>query len=256
MDIAVSQVGVAIDRVPIIAGVDLTVRPGEFVGIIGPNGSGKSTLLRTLYRALRPSAGVVTMASEDVWAGSARAAARRTAVVAQETPSDFDFSVTEVVLMGRTPHKGMLSGDSLADWDIAATALERVGLIDKATRVYASLSGGEKQRVLLARALAQQTEVMVLDEPTNHLDIRAQLDLLELVRDLGLTTIAALHDLNLAAAYCDRLLVMSSGSLIATGETADVLTPELLATVFGVRAIPGVHPITGRLHLTFGPLRS
>ena len=254
MDIAVAGVGVAIDGTPIIAGVDLTVRPGEFVGIVGPNGSGKSTLLRTIYRALRPSAGVVTMAGEDVWRTGAPAAARRTALVAQETPSDFDFSVTEVVLMGRTPHKGLLSGDTLADWDIVATALGRVGLLDKATRVYASLSGGEKQRVLLARALAQQTDVLILDEPTNHLDIRAQLDLLELVRELGLTTVAALHDLNLAAGYCDRLVVMADGSLVACGPTAAGLTPELLARVFGVQAVPGTHPVTGRLHLAFGPL--
>ena len=254
MQIDVSRVGVTIDQVPIVEDVCLAVQPGEFTGIIGPNGSGKSTLLRTIYRALRPVTGTVRMGDEDVWRSSARASARRTAVVAQETPSDFDFSVTEVVLMGRTPHKGMLEGDTPEDWDIVASALERVGLIDKATRVYASLSGGEKQRVLLARALAQQSEVMILDEPTNHLDIRAQLDLLELVRELGLTTIAALHDLNLAAAYCDRLFVMSAGRLIATGETADVLTPDLLATVFGVRAIPGVHPMTGRLHLTFGPI--
>lgn len=256
MNIEVSRVGVTIDQQSIVQDVSLNVRPGEFAGVIGPNGSGKSTLLRTVYRALRPVAGFVEMGSQDVWRMSARTSARRTAVVAQETPSDFDFSVTEVVLMGRTPHKGMLDGDSPEDWDIVASSLERVGLIDKATRIYASLSGGEKQRVLLARALAQQSEVLILDEPTNHLDIRAQLDLLELVRDLGLTTIAALHDLNLAAAYCDRLFVMSSGRLIATGETADVLTPELLANVFGVRAIPGVHPITGRLHLTFGPLAS
>ena len=256
MHIEVSRVAVTIDQQSIVEDVSLDVQPGEFTGIIGPNGSGKSTLLRTIYRALRPVAGVVEMGSQDVWRQSARDSARRTAVVAQETPSDFDFSVTEVVLMGRMPHKGMLDGDSPEDWDIVASALGRVGLIDKATRVYASLSGGEKQRVLLARALAQQSQVLILDEPTNHLDIRAQLDLLELVRELGLTTIAALHDLNLAAAYCDRLFVMSAGRLIATGETIDVLTPDLLATVFGVRAIPGVHPLTGRLHLTFGSLAS
>jgi iron complex transport system ATP-binding protein len=254
MRVAIGDVSVTIDGLSILTGIDMTVEPSEMVGVIGPNGSGKSTLLRTIYRALRPSAGAVHLGPDDVWRLSARESARRTAVVAQETPSDFDFSVLEVVFMGRTPHKGLLAGDSDDDWEIVARALERVGMLDKATRIFATLSGGEKQRVLLARALAQESQVLVLDEPTNHLDIKAQIELLELVRGLGVTTLAALHDLNLAATYCDRLYLMRGGTVVAAGPVADVLTPRLLADVFGVAAHCGIHPVTGCVQLAFSPL--
>lgn len=256
LPITVGDVSVVLDEVPIVAGIDMRVDPGEMVGIIGPNGSGKSTLLRTVYRALRPAAGAVLLGPDDVWRLSAKESARRTAVVAQETPSDFDFSVLEVVFMGRTPHKSLLAGDSDQDWEIVADALAKVDMLDKATRIYATLSGGEKQRVLLARALAQESRILILDEPTNHLDIRAQIDLLELVRSLGVTTLAALHDLNLAASYCDRLYMMQAGQVVAAGPVQEVLTPDLLATVFGIGAHCGVHPVTGQVHIAFAPLRS
>lgn len=254
MRVSIAGLEVSIDNVRIVDGIDLKVEPGEMVGIIGPNGSGKSTLLRTIYRALKPTGGVVHLGDEDVWRISSKESAKRTAVVTQETPSDFDFSVLEVVFMGRTPHKGVLGGDTDDDWDIVAAALEQVGMLDKAARIYATLSGGEKQRVLLARALAQQSQVLVLDEPTNHLDIKAQLELLELVRGLHVTTIAALHDLNLAATYCDRLYAVKNGRVVAAGPVAAVLTPPFMADVFGVNAHCGIHPVTGRFHLAFSPL--
>lgn len=254
MRIAIGGVGVQIEGIPIVTGVNLSVESGEMVGVIGPNGSGKSTILRTIYRALKPVTGAVSLDDDDVWRLSSTESARRTAVVAQETPSDFDFSVLDVVFMGRTPHKGLLESDSADDWEIVADALDTVGMIDKARRIYATLSGGEKQRVLLARALAQQSKVLVLDEPTNHLDIRAQLELLELVRGLDLTVIAALHDLNLAAAYCDRLYVMKRGTVVAGGPIRDVLTPDLIEQVFEVRAYCGVHRDTGRFSVNYLPL--
>jgi iron complex transport system ATP-binding protein len=250
----VEAVGVSIDDTRIVEAVSLEVSPGEVLGVVGPNGSGKSTLLRTVYRALRPSAGVVWVDRVDLWKMPVRKAAQRIAAVTQEATSDFDFSVREIVEMGRSPHKGLLDGDTTDDHTIVEHSLEQVGMAHLAGRVFATLSGGEKQRVLLARALAQQPEILVLDEPTNHLDVRAQFDLLELVNSLRITTIAALHELNLAARYCDRIVVLERGRLVTIGPIDEVLTPELIADVFGVHAHCGVHPVTGRLLLALSPL--
>ncbi|MGH2943781.1 MAG: ABC transporter ATP-binding protein, partial [Solirubrobacteraceae bacterium] len=218
---------------------------------IGPNGSGKSTLLRTIYRVLRPSAGAVLMAGEDAWRLPAREVARRCAVVAQEAPAEFDFSVQEVVLMGHGPHKRALDRDGEPDHRLVHEALRQVGMAHMAGRDFATLSGGERQRVLVARALAQQAPILLLDEPTNHLDVRATLDLLELVRALRLTTLCVLHDLNHAAAYCQRLYLLRDGSIIADGTPDEVLTRPLLHDVFGVEADRVSHPVTGRMQLMF-----
>jgi iron complex transport system ATP-binding protein len=212
-------------------------------------------LLRAIYRALKPSAGAVMLGGEDLWRSlSARQSAQRTAVVAQEAPPEFDFSVYEVVAMGRSPHKRVLEREDSRDHQIVANALERVGMAAMAGRVFATLSGGEEQRVLVARALAQESRLLVLDEPTNHLDIKAQLELLAQIVKLGKTTIAALHDLNLAAAYCDRLYVLNRGRIVAHGTVADVLTPALVKEVFGVWAHCERHPASGRFQLAFGLL--
>ncbi|MER7205950.1 ABC transporter ATP-binding protein [Streptosporangium sp. NPDC000239] len=235
-----------------VEGVALRVEPGEFVGLIGPNGSGKSTLLRALYRALRPDDGTVLVGGDDVWrALTARESAGRISVVAQHGGDGFDFTVAELVATGRTPHRTSPS----ADREIVTAALERVGMTGMAERLYSTLSGGERQRALLARAVAQRGALLVLDEPTNHLDVNAQFELLGLVRSLGVTTLAALHELNLAAAYCDRLYVLEAGRVVAHGSPGEVLTPALLAEVFGVRSHLGVNPLTGRPNLTFAPLK-
>ncbi len=255
MKLTLDQVSVELGARRIVRDIDLCVAAGEVVGLIGPNGSGKSTLLRSVYRVLRPVAGRVLLDSDDVWALSARESAIRTGVVVQEAPSDFDFSVIEVIQMGRTPHKGLLARDTAADARVCAAALERVGLGGFAERDYNTLSGGEKQRVLVARALAQEPRLLVLDEPTNHLDIHYQLELLELVRGLGLTTLITLHDLNLAAAYCDRLYLLADGRIVAAGSTAEVLTADHLRRIFKVEARVGRHPLTGRPQLSFASLR-
>ena len=254
MRVQAGGVSVEIDGTPIVGGCDLVAAPGEVVGLVGPNGSGKSTLLRAIYRVLRPVAGAVHLDEDDVWELAPRSAAQRLAVVAQESPGEFDFLVDDVVAMGRTPHKRLFERDSADDRAIVSDALARVGMTAFGGRVFATLSGGEKQRVLVARALAQQSKVLILDEPTNHLDIRAQLELLELVRGLGVTTIAALHELNHAAAYCDRVYVMQKGAIVAVGAPRETLTPEVLREVFGVEAHGSVHPATGRFHLVFAPL--
>ncbi|WP_431930133.1 ABC transporter ATP-binding protein [Nonomuraea jabiensis] len=243
MKLDLRGVSVALDGHPIVHGADLLVDDGEFVGLVGPNGCGKSTLLRTIYRALRPAAGLITVDGDDVHRLPARQAAQRTAVVAQETPADLDFTVAEIVSMGRTPYKP----DALVDEELCARALDRVGLAGAADRIFATLSGGEKQRVLLARALAQQTRLLLLDEPTSHLDIRHQLEILHLVRELGIATLAVLHDLNQAAAFCDRLYVMNAGRIVTGGPPEQVLTPELISQVYGVRAVHRTQLVFERL---------
>ncbi|WP_329232084.1 ABC transporter ATP-binding protein [Streptomyces canus] len=232
----------------ILRDVRLDVPDGAFVGLVGPNGSGKSTLLRCVYRALRPAGGAVRLDGDDVHTMDPRAAARVLAALPQESSAEFDFTVAEVVAMGRLPHRGRTAA---ADEKICADAMDRTGVRHLADRGFLALSGGEKQRVLIARALAQQPRVLVLDEPTNHLDIAHQLDVLSLVRGSGLTVLAALHDLNLAAAHCDLLYVIADGRTVASGPPHDVLQPALLAEVFGVRAHPVRHPETGALQLLF-----
>ncbi|NJL20319.1 MAG: ABC transporter ATP-binding protein [Leptolyngbyaceae cyanobacterium SM1_3_5] len=254
MKLTADQVSIALAGQSIVQGVTLDVESGEIVGLIGPNGSGKSTLLRAIYRMLRPTAGRIWLDDRDLWQLTARESAKRTGVVLQEMPASFELTVREVVQMGRTPHKGMLSLDSEKDVAIVAQALDRVKMLSFANQPYHTLSGGEKQRVAIARALAQQPKLLVLDEPTNHLDIYYQIELLTLVQSLGITSIVAIHDLNLAAQFCQRLYVMKAGRVVASGSTAEILTPELLAEVFQVRATCGFHPITNQLYVLYGSL--
>ncbi|ENO86964.1 ABC transporter ATP-binding protein [Thauera linaloolentis] len=237
----------------IVEDVSLHVAEGELVGLIGPNGSGKSTVLRMIYRILRPAAGAVSVDGRDVWRMSARDTARLMAVLAQENGGEFEFSVREVVSMGRTPHKSAFARDDQRDIDIVHAAMLRVGVLQLAERSFATLSGGEKQRVLMARALAQQAGLLVLDEPTNHLDVRYQFEIMNLVRSLGVTAIAALHELHIAAHYCDRLYLLENGRLAASGTPAEVLTAEHIAGVYGVRAAIRLHPRSGRPHIEFMP---
>lgn len=254
MRLAVCGVCVDIDGRRIVSDLDLVVEPGELVGVVGPNGSGKSTLLRTIYRALRPVAGVIAVDGDDIWKLAARRAARRTAAVLQERPEGIELTVFETVATGRIPHKGPLDRDTAVDEQICVAALQRVRMLHAAARPVDSLSGGERQRVLLARALAQQSEVLVLDEPTNHLDIRFQLELLRLVRGLGISTLVAMHDLNLAARHCDRLVVLCDGRIVDAGPVGCVLRPKLVAEVFGVRMLTWADPISQRVHYGFEPL--
>ena len=183
----------------ILRGVSLEVEPNEFVGIIGPNGSGKSTLLKCIYRVLKPQAGIVKLDGTDIRELSYKKSAQSIAVLAQHNYYNFEFSVQDVVLMGRSPHKRAMERDNAQDYAIVAQALETVGMADMAKRSFSTLSGGEQQRVILARALAQQTPCLILDEPTNHLDITYQLELMDIVQGLGRTVVAAIHDLNIAA---------------------------------------------------------
>ena len=254
MKLELSQICIDIEAKRIVQEVNLKVDSGEIVGLIGPNGSGKSTLLRSVYRMLKPAAGFVHLGDNDVWQLSAKRSAQRTGVVVQEHSSEFEFTVAEVVEMGRTPHKQAFEHDTSEDMDICRDALARVDMTAFSTRLFSTLSGGEKQRVLVARALAQEPKLLVLDEPTNHLDIHYQLELLELITSLGITTLVTLHDLNLAANYCHRLYLLSQGHIAASGMAHEVLTPKQLQETFNVDATPYTHPVTGKLQLSFAPL--
>ncbi|MCF3106178.1 ABC transporter ATP-binding protein [Streptomyces roseoverticillatus] len=254
MQVDIEDLSVEIAGARLVSDISLRAGSGRFVGLIGPNGSGKSTLLRCVYRALRPVSGTVRLDGDDLHALGAREGARRLAALPQESASEFDFTAGEVVAMGRLPHQRSGTRVTARDTEVCAAALERVGAAHLAGRSFPTLSGGEKQRVLIARALAQEPRVLVLDEPTNHLDIAQQLEVLALVRDAGLTVLAALHDVDLAATHCDELYVIRGGRIVASGPPDEVLTAELLAGVFGVRAHRVPHPETGATRLLFDRL--
>lgn len=251
MKVDVENITVSIANQQILQDLNLVVEDGEFIGLLGPNGSGKSTLLRSIYRVLKPDAGLISLNGHDVYCMSQRETARQMAVMRQEHNIHFEFSVWEMVLMGRTPHKQTFDRDNDRDDQIVREALFRVGMETFAHRSFQTLSGGEKQRVLLARALAQEAKILLLDEPTNHLDIRCQLQIMELVNRLDVTAVSALHDLNLAASYCDRLYLMNDGCIAGSGFPEEVLVPELIQQVFGVKTTIISHPVTGRPHIIF-----
>lgn len=246
----IDDITVEIAGLRIIDSITLTAQD-NVVGLVGPNGSGKSTVLRTAYRMIRPTAGRVLAGERDVWQINAREAARVTAAVVQDGPSDLELTVAECVATGRIPHGRLLGADTRDDLRAIDRAMTAAGVTGLAERDVSTLSGGERQRVQLARALAQEPRILILDEPTNHLDIRYQLELLSLIRNLGVTTLVTLHDLNLAAAYCDHIVVLSKGSVVASGSPEEVFTPELLREVFGVRALGITNPLTGRLLLVY-----
>lgn len=218
--------------------VSLRLEAGRVLGVLGANGAGKSTLLRLIYRYNRPRTGRVLVDGEDVHKLPPRRVAQRVAAVLQEQPTDFALTVAEIVALGRAPHRRALAGPSARDLHLVEHALDRLSLNDFAHRAFGTLSGGERQRVMVARALAQEPGLIVLDEPTNHLDIRHQLEVLRLVRGLGVTVVASLHDLNLVHGFADDLLVLAGGRPLAAGPVSRVLTPDLIARAFGVIATP------------------
>ncbi|NEE03879.1 ABC transporter ATP-binding protein [Phytoactinopolyspora halotolerans] len=245
----VFDVSWSVDGALIVDGVSLSAKAGSLTGLLGPNGSGKSSLLRTIAGMTRPDGGMVNLGGEDLLGMRRRERARRVAVVEQETHTDVPLRVLDVVRLGRTPHKATEHDD-----DLARNALNTVGMHDLAERDWHTLSGGERQRVHLARALVQEPELLLLDEPTNHLDVHFQLSLLAKVRELGVTSLAALHDLNLAASYCDHVVVLDDGRVAAAGAPEDVLVPEVIRRVFNVDCDVHINPRTGRPVLMFTPL--
>ncbi|MFH8579256.1 ABC transporter ATP-binding protein [Streptomyces zaomyceticus] len=235
----------------VLDGVSLTLAPGTVTGLLGPNGSGKSTLLRLLAGVLAPDSGVVTLDGDPLGALGRRTVARRLATVEQQADTQTDLTVADVVRLGRVPHRRAWTPPSAADETAVRSALARTGLADRARQPWRTLSGGERQRVQIARALAQEPRELLLDEPTNHLDIQHQLDLLALVAELRLTAVVALHDLNLAAMHCDRLVVLARGRVVASGTPGEVLTEELIAEVYRVRSVVTRPEPDGPPHIRF-----
>jgi iron complex transport system ATP-binding protein len=233
----------------VLHSVDAHVEPGEVVALIGPNGAGKSSLLRVAAGVLRPSAGRVLLDGADVAELSARQRARRIAVVPQEGPVPNGLLVPEMVALGRTPYVRMLLGPTASDRRAVDWAIAVAGVEALADRFVDELSGGERQRVILARALAQEPRLLLLDEPTANLDLHHQVAMLELVRGLtrerGLAVVAAVHDLQLAALYCDRVVMLSEGRVVSQGPPEAVLTPPLLEKTFRQRVVLSAHPTHG-----------
>ncbi|MCK1798066.1 ABC transporter ATP-binding protein [Streptomyces sp. XM4193] len=251
MELELTDLTVRIKGRTLVDRLSLRAGTGEVVGLVGPNGSGKSTALRCVYGALRPGSGTVMAGGEDLRALALRDRARRVAALTQDGSVDLDFTVEEVVALGRAPHQRGAQALSAREQGLVREAMRRLDLLSLADRGVLTLSGGERQRVLVARALVQEPEIIVLDEPTNHLDIRHQIELLSLLRGTRATVLVVLHDLNLAAAACDRIAVLRGGALVSVGTPREVLTAELVADVFGVRARIVPHPETGGPQLLY-----
>lgn len=236
--IETAALGFAIDGQSIISGIDVRVMRHQWVGLIGPNGCGKSTLLKNIYRQYRPCEGAVYINGDDVQGLRNKEVARRMAVLAQENNLEFDFAVREIVAMGRYAHRSFFQPAGDEDEAVCRAALSTVGMADFADRSFLSLSGGEKQRVYMAMAFAQQSDILILDEPTNHLDIGYQLHLMDTLRrqrdERGITVFTSIHDMDLAAAYCDRIIMMEKGRIIAQGTPGEVLRADLIQRVFHV----------------------
>ncbi|MCW3983931.1 MAG: ABC transporter ATP-binding protein [Candidatus Bathyarchaeota archaeon] len=237
----------------ILSDISLEVKPGDFVGILGPNGSGKTTLLKSISRVLKPHGGSILIDKDDIYALKPIDVAKKMAVVPQDSTVGFNFSVMDVVLMGRNPHLGAFQMESPKDVEIARKAMELTNTWHLAGRSIHELSGGERQRVIIARALAQEPKILLLDEPMSHLDIINQLEVMDLVKSLcvqnGLAVLAVIHDLNMAARYCNTVLMLKNGTIFAAGEVEKVLTSENIRSVFSVDAIVRKNLVTNSLNI-------
>jgi iron complex transport system ATP-binding protein len=240
----------AYDTTPVLHGIRWQIESGAFVGLLGPNGSGKTTLIQLTCAALRLQAGAIRIFGQDLTRWGRRELARSVAVVPQHFQLSFPFTVEEVVLLGRVPHRGAMTFDRSSDRSVAAEAMRATGVYDLRARRMHELSGGEFKRVVVAKALAQQPRLLLLDEPAAHLDIRHQVELYELIdtirRREGLTVVSAMHDLNLAAAYCNRVALLKNGALFRSGTVEEVMTYRNLSTTFDCDIYVGINDQTGQ----------
>ena len=250
MKLNAERVDIQIRGKQIVKGFTLEVPEGMCTAILGPNGSGKSTFLKAVYRIQPISAGAVYLDGREIDKIPRKRMAQDVSVVSQFNQIQFEYSVYDVVLMGRTPHLGLMQRESLQDHRLAEEALQTVGMYGYKDQNFQTLSGGEKQRVILARALTQQPKLLILDEPTNHLDITYQLELLKIVKRLDVTVVAAIHDLNLAAAFCDRIYAVQEGRIAADGTPAQVLTPKFIRQLYHVDS-EIVWDSRGKMHILF-----
>ncbi|MDD2473279.1 MULTISPECIES: heme ABC transporter ATP-binding protein [unclassified Methanoculleus] len=232
----------------ILEAISLYADKGEILGIIGPNGSGKTTLLKAMSRIVAPDSGEVRLNDQSLATFNFRELAQQIAVVPQDIAISFDYTVREIVMMGRHPYIGRLSSETARDLEVCDRAMHLTNVAHLADSSVHEISGGERQRVLIARALTQEPKVLLLDEATSNLDISHQIEILNIIRDLtgSVTVISVFHDLNLAACYCDRLIMLKEKKIVAVGEPEDVLTRETLKAVYGIDALVKPHPLTGR----------
>ncbi len=236
------------DETPVVDGLSLTIQDGELVGLIGPNGAGKTTIIRLVAGTVEPDQGAVRVEGDEVSRLSSKAVSQRVAVVPQRSELSFDFQVSDVVLMGRHPYRSKLDAATPADRDRVDTALELTGTSDLAERPFSAISGGERKRVLFARAIAQDTPNLLLDEPTASLDINHQIEVFSLAADFvadEIAVLAAVHDLDIAARFCDRLVLVHEGEVLASGSPEAVLTPSRLKQAYGIETEVITHPVTG-----------
>ena len=238
-------------RTRVLEPVSFVLQAGEILCLIGPNGAGKSTLLRLLYRYHRPSSGNVLIGGVDIWKMNSRETAKIIAAVLQEQPSDFSLTVREIVTLGRAPYRRGMATSGINENKIVSTSLERLDLLHLEDRMLDTLSGGERQRVMLARALVQEPQILVLDEPTNHLDIRNQLEMLDMIKQLGMTIICCLHDLNAALKLADKVLVLAHGRCLAFGTAQEIMSSSLIAKAFSVKVRQDSLNGSGESHFTF-----
>ena len=238
---------------PVLREVSIDVARGEFVGLIGPNGCGKTTLLRVVSGVLAPTAGRILLGDEELRRVGRRRLARTMACLSQDISLDLSFTVREVVMMGRSPHVPAVSRETGRDFEIVDRAMELADVSRLGDRLVNEISGGERQRAFIAMCLAQEPEVFLLDEPTSHLDVGHVLGILDLIRTLnrdeGMTVVAVFHDLNLAAEYCERLLVLNEGRIEALGRPQDVLTADMIRNVYGANVVTEPNPVSQRPHV-------
>lgn len=251
MKLAAEDLKVRRGKKEIINKASVFVKNRQFVGLIGPNGCGKSTLLKSIYKSIQPQSGTIFLDKLDVLKSSEKKVSQHLGVVGQFNEMSFDLTVEQMVLLGRTPHKKLLESDKAQDYEIVEEALRRTQLLNYRKRSYQSLSGGEKQRVILARTIAQQPQLMILDEPTNHLDIRYQYEILNCVKHLGISVLAALHDLELAVMYCDYLYAIKDGEIYAHGKPEEVLTPGTIEALYHIKCQTYENPVTHRLSFAY-----
>lgn len=234
MKLTVNDITIELGGKEIVKSLSLQANSDEFIGLLGPNGSGKSTLLKAIYQILRYQKGEIKLNNRNIKMISLKEISKEMSVVGQFHHVPFEFTVLEMVLMGRTPHLKPFQSESKHDYDLALQALDKVGMAHAANQKFSILSGGEKQRIILARALTQEPNVLILDEPTNHLDIKYQIQILSLVKQLNICVIAALHDLSLAAQFCDRIYVIKNGVIQAEGGPKDVITIDMIKQVYEI----------------------
>lgn len=235
----------------ILCDINFDIHQGDFVGLIGPNGAGKSSLMRCLYRVNKPSKGQVVFEGQNIWHYSARSNAKNIAVILQDHTEQLGLTVTDVITQGLTPHKRLLEWDTEDDHQRINALISEVDLNDLRNAPFNQLSGGEKQRVMLARAMLQNPQLLIMDEPTNHLDVHYQVELLQMVKKLDMTVLASFHDLNLAAAFCDAIILIDQGKIVTYGKPEEVITEANLKTIFNTNVVVDRHPLYAHPRITY-----